>query len=290
MPRVKNDGSHDQHSRPPRSSIPNLHGPDLPIQDVLIKVTDLNGSCPLAPSTPELFSSTIHIWQFPVAIPESEFVAFAEMLSGEERDRASRFHFEKDARRFTVARATVRAILAGYTRVPASEISFLYSEHGKPSLRDPVTKSLFSKVQFSVSHSGDLAMVALALGRQVGADIELVRENVEIEKLAARFFSTRECQDLLALPETQRLAGFFRYWTCKEAFLKAQGVGLSRGLGSFDVSLELKNAHLAATRPDPEEADRWSLHEVESSPGYAATVAVEGAISSMHLFRYGAGA
>lgn len=276
MPRVKNDfGSQDQP----------LPERDSPIQDVSITVTDLSGSCPLTPPVPVLFSSTIHIWQFPVAIPESEFVALTELLSREERDRASRFHFEKDARRFTVARATVRAILGGYTRVSASEISFLYSEHGKPRLKDPA-----GNVQFSISHSGDLAMVAVALGRQVGADIEVVRENVEIEKLAARFFSTRECQALLALPEAQRLADFFRYWTCKEAFLKAQGVGLSRGLGSFDVGLEPRMAHLAATRPDHEEANRWSLHEVESSPGYAAAVAVEGAISSMQLFRYGAGA
>jgi 4'-phosphopantetheinyl transferase len=274
MPRVKNDfGSWDPHF--PKQG--------LPTEDVSTKATNLSGSCPLTPPVPDLFSSTIHIWQFPVAIPEPEFIAFAELLSSEERDRASRFHFEKDARRFTVARATLRSILAGYTRVPAREISFLYSEHGKPSLANPATN-----IQFSVSHSGGFAMVAVAIGRKVGADIEAVREDIEIEKLAKRFFSTRECQDLLGLPQERRLATFFRYWTCKEAFLKAQGVGLSRGLGSFDVGLETGSAHLAATRPDLAEADLWSLHEVESSPGYAAAVAVEGGISAMQLFRYGA--
>ena len=270
MPRVKTDfGSQDQ-------------------RDVPTTTTDLSGNCPLTPPVPELSSSTIHIWQFPVAIPESELIAFAEILSGEERARASRFHFEKDARRFTVARATLRAILAGYTRTPAREISFLYSEHGKPSLAERATQFQSRNVQFSVSHSGGLAMVAVALKRKVGADIEAVREDIEIEKLATRFFSARECQALLALPQEQRLPAFFRYWTCKEAFLKAQGVGLSRGLGSFDVALEVRTAHLAATRPDPAEANLWSLHEVESSPGYAAAVAVEGAIPALQLFRYGA--
>jgi 4'-phosphopantetheinyl transferase len=272
---VKNDfGSQDQRS-PKR---------DSPIQAVSITVTDLRGTCPLTPPVPELFSSTIHIWQFPVAIQESEFVAFGELLSSEERDRASRFHFEKDSRRFTVARATLRSILAGYTRAPAREIRFLYSEYGKPSFKDPAVN-----VQFSVSHSGDFAMVAVALDRKVGTDIEAMREDIEIEKLAERFFSTQECQTLLELPHERRLEAFFRYWTCKEAFLKAQGVGLSRGLGSFDVGLEPR-AHLAATRPDPAEAELWSMHEVESSPGYAAAVAVEGMISAIQLFRYGAGA
>lgn len=285
MSRVKNDfGSQDPDFPEQDSPIQQ----DSPTQDVPLAVTDRSGSCPLAPPVPALFSSAIHIWQFPVAIPESELVAFAEMLSGEERARASQFHFEKDARRFTVTRATLRAILAGYTRTPAREISFLYSEHGKPSLADPATQFHSSNVQFSVSHSGGLAMVAVALGRQVGADIEAVREDIEIEKLATRFFSARECQALLALPQAQRLAAFFRYWTCKEAFLKAQGVGLSRGLGSFDVGLEPRSAYLAATRPDPAEANRWSLHEVESSPGYASAVAVEGAIPALQLFRYGA--
>lgn len=256
----------------------------MPTRDVPITITDLIGNCPLQPPVPLLSGSSIHIWQFPTVIPEPELSAFSELLSREERDRASRFHFEKDARRFIIVRATLRSILVGLTHVPAREVSFLYSEHGKPSLKDPSTN-----VQFSVSHSGDLAMIAVALGHQVGADIEVVREDIEIEKLAARFFSGLECHDLLALPQEQRLEAFFRYWTCKESFLKAQGIGLSRGLGSFDVGLGPRGAHLAATRPDPAEADLWSLHEVESSSGYAAAVAVEGAVSAVQLFRYAVG-
>lgn len=270
MPEVTNDlGLKDQN---------------LSKQYVPMTVTNLIGNCPVQPRVPPLLSSAIHIWQCSLTISEPEFAAFVELLSDEERDRRSRFHFEKDSRRFSVGRAILRAILAGYTRVPAREIRFVYSEHGKPALADPKTN-----IQFSISHSGDLALVAVALGRQVGADIESVREDIEIEKLAARFFSSQECQDLLALPQEQRIAAFFRYWTCKEAFLKAQGVGLSRGLGSFDVGLKPR-AHLAATRPDPGEADLWSVHEVEAPLGYASAVAVEGAISAMNLYRHGTGA
>ena len=257
---------------------------NLPKEDVPIAVTNLIGNCPLQPRVPPLLSSTIHIWQFPLTVSEPEFAAFGELLSSDERDRASRFHFQRDSRRFSLGRASVRAILAGYTLVPAREIGFVYSEHRKPALADPKTN-----IQFSISHSGNLALVAVALGRQVGSDIEAVRADIEIEKLAARFFSSREYHDLLALPQEQRIAAFFRYWTCKEAFLKAQGVGLSRGLGSFDVGLKPR-AHLAATRPDPGEADLWSLYEVEAPTGYASAVAVEGVVSAIQLFRYGAGA
>ena len=156
MPRVKTDfGSQDQHL--PEAGF--CRQKTCPIT-----ATDLSGSCPLTPPVPDLSSSTIHIWQFPVAIPESELIAFAEILSGEERARASRFHFEKDARRFTVARATLRSILAGYTRMPAREISFLYSEHGKPKSRrssNPVSVQERAVLK-RVSHSGGLAMVAVA--------------------------------------------------------------------------------------------------------------------------------
>jgi 4'-phosphopantetheinyl transferase len=266
MPRVKSEPVSQEHA-------------------LSVTVADRSGSLLLKPSPPVLLASSIHIWQFPLAVSDAEFVTFKELLSGEERTRASKFHFEKDARHFAVARASVRSILAGYTPAPPREINFTYSQHGKPSLADPA-----SDVQFSVSHSGDWALLAVAHGRQVGIDLEAIKADIEIEKLAERFFSPRECQSLRALPAESRLAAFFRYWTCKEAFLKAQGVGLSRGLGSFDVGLDAASAYLAATRPDPGEADQWSLHQIEAPPRYAAAVAVEGAITAICLFRYAAGA
>jgi 4'-phosphopantetheinyl transferase len=251
----------------------------LPDRDLQIVVADLSGNWVLEPQVPMLLASEIHVWEFPLMISESAFANFEKLLSHDERTRASRFHFENDARRFAVARASVRSVLAGYTLSPARDLRFVYSQHGKPSLATPAPD-----VRFSVSHSGDFALLAVALGREVGVDIEAIREDVETDKLAERFFSVRERHCFRTLPPKKRVLAFFRCWTCKEAFLKAQGIGLSRSLGSFDVDLNPDQpAHLVSTRPDPSEADRWSLHEVEPPAGYAAAAAVEGSITAMSI-------
>jgi 4'-phosphopantetheinyl transferase len=157
----------------------------------------------------------------------------------------------------------------------------VHSEHGKPSLANAA-----ADIRFSVSHSGGLALLAVARGREVGVDLEAIREDVETDKLAERFFSEQEWQSLRLLPPEQRVPAFFRCWTCKEAFVKAQGVGLSRSLGSFDVDVNPEGGgRLVATRPDPGEAGRWSLHEIEAEPGYVAAVAVEGSIAALSIFR-----
>ena len=246
-----------------------------------ITVFNLSGSCVQVPSPPPLQSSEIHIWEFPLAISESAFAMCPELLSEDERARAARFHFQKDARRFVVARASMRSILAGYTRIAARDLRFAYAEQGKPSLAQSA-----ADIRFNLSHAGERAILGIALGREIGVDIEAMREDVEFDKLAERFFSDQERQSLRPLSPQKKFRAFFRCWTCKESFLKAQGFGLTRSLSSFDVDLSSGPAHLLATRPDPDEAQRWRLFELEAPQGYAAAVAVEGATRGLSIFRY----
>jgi len=246
-----------------------------------IVAVDLGQNFVLDPPVPALSGSAIHVWEFPLATSESALADLVKLLSADERVRASRFHFEKDSHRFTVARASVRAILAGYTLSQAGDLQFLYSQQGKPALADDARD-----IRFSISHSGDLALLAVALGREVGVDVEAIREDVETDKLAERFFSPRERESLRALSLEKRGRAFFRCWTCKEAFLKAQGVGLSRELGSFDVEVDpAQPARLISSRPNSDEAERWWLKDVETLPEYAAAVAIQGSITEMRIFR-----
>jgi 4'-phosphopantetheinyl transferase len=244
-------------------------------------VTELSRDCLLHPPVPELASTEIHIWEFPLITSDSERDAYATLLSEDERIRASRFHFERDARRFTVARASVRSILGGYVGAAGRDLRFDYSHYGKPSLAG-VTED----IRFNVSHSADLAMLAVVRGREVGVDVETIRVEVETDRLAERYFSLRERESLRAIPNPDRVSAFFRCWTCKEAFLKAQGLGLSRSLDSFDVEVNPEQpARLLSTRPDPEEAARWSLRDVQTVKAYAAAVAVDGPATSVMAFR-----
>ena len=245
-----------------------------------IDYLDLSGSLPLPPIAPLLKPEEDHLWQFPLEV--SEFEKFANLLSEDEQQRASRFHFEVDRRRFTMARASVRAILAAYARTDPRQLMFVYSPQGKPSL---AKKS--DDIRFNISHSGRLGLLAVTLAREIGADIEAMRSDVETDKLAERFFSPHEREALRSLPAGDRPAAFYRCWTSKEAFLKADGIGLSRSLSSFDVEVNPQRpARLLATRPDASEQQRWFLHGIETEAGYAAAVAVEGVSSAIKVFRY----
>jgi 4'-phosphopantetheinyl transferase len=232
------------------------------------------------PATPLPEVSELQIWGFPLAVSESAFAHCSSTLSEDEQQRASRFHFERDSRRFVVARGSMRSILSGYVRTAAHELRFMYSEHGKPSLAQNLMD-----VRFNLSHAGDRAILGVTRGQDVGVDIELIRNDVEHEKLAQRFFSAQEHRELSMLSAGERLRGFYRCWTCKEAFLKAQGFGLTRNLDSFDVDLRSGPARLVATRPDPSETERWQLLEVETASGYAAAAATNGPISKLSFFR-----
>ena len=224
----------------------------------------------------------VHVWELPLSVSETSIAEYSRLLSPDEHSRAARFHFEKDARKFSVTRACVRLILGAYMSSQAHELKFAYAKHGKPSLAGSNRD-----IRFSISHSGELALLAVAQGCEVGVDVEAIRENVETDKLAERFFSVPERTSLRELQSRQRVHAFFRCWTCKEAFLKGQGFGLSRSLSSFDVEVNPElPARLVATRPDDAEAQRWFLHDVATAPNYAAAVAVESAVSTLKILRW----
>ena len=249
-------------------------------QDLRISIHQSSGS-PLEPTRTSLPYGEAHVWEISLIVPKDDFDEYRKLLSPDEVTRASRFHFEKDSRKFTIARGALRSILACYAQMPARELRFICSQHGKPSLTD-----VGGDLRFNVSHSGDLAMIAFTQGQNIGVDVEAMREDVETDKLAERFFSARERAAIRALPPVRRIAAFYRCWTCKEAFLKGQGVGLFRSLASFDVEVDPNApAGLLSTRPDVQESSRWFLHDIQTAPGYAAALAVEGSLSTIKVLR-----
>jgi 4'-phosphopantetheinyl transferase len=227
-----------------------------------------------APRRPQLHRDEVHIWRAALALPLAEVEALKGLLSEDELRRAERFHFPHDRSRFVIARGTLREILSLYVGLPPELLRFGQNAYGKPEL---VGEPGVTRVRFNLSHSGGLALYAVAAGREVGVDIEVVREGVPCEELAENYFSRREVAALLALPVGYRRQAFFECWTRKEAYIKARGVGLSLPLDSFDVSLTpWEPATLLTTREDEQGAASWSLRELMAHPAYAAAVAVEG--------------
>jgi 4'-phosphopantetheinyl transferase len=182
---------------------------------------------------------TVHVWR--VFIPDAPVADLSKVLSEEERARADRYMHARDRNQFIVVRGWLRCLLGHYLRRPPEEISFVYGPQSKP-----VIAGSDSGIQFNVSHSADLGVLAFCRDREVGVDVELIEQRFDVLDLARSCFSSVEQTSLKNLPSDQKLERFFQFWTAKESYIKALGGGLSIPLQEFSVDL----------RP---ESDKWSV-------------------------------
>ena len=199
--------------------------------------------------------------------------AAAALLSDVERQRASRFAFDRDHRRFTVARSRLRQLLGARLEVPPDSVELVYGKRGKPAL---ARRFADSGLRFNVAHSEDVAVYAFSPGREVGIDVEAVRVIRDADHIAARFFSRRENEDYLALDPRDRALGFFNCWTRKEAFIKALGDGLYYPLDRFDVSLAPgEPAEILRVGRTPGNDCGWRVESFSPAPGFVAAAVTE---------------
>ena len=206
---------------------------------------------------------------------DAELAAVGELarcLSDGERIRASRFIFERDRHRFIVGRARLRHLLASRLGVQPHAVELDYGPRGKPRLARCFGDA---GLCFNVSHSENLAVYAFSSGREVGVDVEVIRELRDADGIAARFFSRREYAAYLALDLRDRPLGFLNCWTRKEAFIKGLGDGLYFPLDRFDVSLEPgKPARILRVADVAGSACGWTLHDLDLEPGFVGAVVV----------------
>jgi 4'-phosphopantetheinyl transferase len=203
----------------------------------------------IGPDQPRLNVGEVHLWRADLHDAPEEY---ASLLSPEEWVRAGRFHFEHDRRRYVASHALLRTILGRYTGIAPQEIGFGAGPFGKPLLQPN-----FRDIHFNLSHSGDLMLLAISQTRAVGVDLELMRENIPFESLAAHYFPPSEAWQIRTAPPEQRAGQFYETWTITEARLKAEGTGFAEpGI---------------VVHPD-----RWSLRTLTPATGYAAALAVEG--------------
>ncbi len=234
------------------------------------------------PPVLDLSAGEVHVWRVALDVPEGVVALHFKFLSEDERRRAFRFHFDRDRRRFTVARGALRQILARYLELEPAAVQFGYSEHGKPFLEQPPADL---DVRFNVSHSDDVALVAVTLSREVGIDLEKVRPEFAGLEIAERFFSPTEVETLRSLPLKLKSRGFFNCWTRKEAFVKATGKGLSFPLRAFDVTLAPGDPP-RLLRVDGDDPVRWTVFEVLPGQGFVGALVVEGKPRGLRGWRW----
>lgn len=215
----------------------------------------------------------LHIWRINLDLPRDKLTDLAVNLSLDERQRAERFYFERDKKKFIACRGLLRVILSLYLKKEPHQLEFAYSPQGKPELKKiDSEKSLC----FNVSHSQDLAVFAIALNRSIGIDLEYLRPIPNIQQLAERFFSPSEFSVINALPTAEQQEVFFRFWTIKEAYLKATGEGLA-GLQKIAVSFTSENSiNLHNTESNILLNTHWFCTEFKPEPEYTGALVVEG--------------
>jgi 4'-phosphopantetheinyl transferase len=215
----------------------------------------------------------VHLWRVWLDQPTENLAGLTAVLSADEQQRASRFLRVGDRARFVACRAALRWILGRYGARPAESCRFDYGPYGKPRLLDPPEGAA---LQFNVSHSGGLALVAIARDRPVGVDLEQLHPDVDIQGVGRMVFSVAEQDALQSFPEQQRLAAFFDFWTRKESYLKAIGRGFS-GLSqqvTVTSAMGAEGSVLEGAAEGP--SRRWFVANFSPAPGYTAAVAVEG--------------
>ena len=227
----------------------------------------------------------VHVWRASLAPAAPVLARLEAHLSDDERARAARFRFPRHRTAFVAGRGAQREILARYTGLAPAAIAYRATEHGKLELDGAAAAR---GIRFNVSNSGGLALYALAVGREIGVDLEEVRPMPDGMDVARRFFSAPENEVFAALPSDARDGAFFACWTRKEAYIKAVGEGLSMPLDRFDVAFAPgQPPRLLATRGNPAEAARWTMLELHPGPGYVAALAVEGGGWEAVLYDFG---
>ncbi len=229
--------------------------------------------CGTPPGPLILLSNAVHVWVVDLDHPSSCWRQFEAVLSAEERTKADLFRFASLRSRYITCRAILRNILSGYTHQQPEMLTILAGPYGKPFLQQAANDQA---VEFNVSHSQQLALIAVTRGRPVGIDVERIDHHCPIDLLSTQFFSSREIAALQALPPYLRTEAFFTCWTRKEAVLKARGDGLSTPLSACEVTLLPDNAALPQLAWNPTDTTCWSLRQLNPAPGYTAAIAVRG--------------
>jgi 4'-phosphopantetheinyl transferase len=218
------------------------------------------------PSLYPLGKNKVHVWKIELGSLTPHFSPLLALLSEDELKRQERIQIQTKKFQFVITRGILRTLLGLYTRTPAQAIQLSYDSFGKPALTPP------SSLNFNLSHSGDLALLALTQGSELGVDIERVRAMKNIFGIAERVFTPTENDLLSSFTSSEaQLDFFFRCWARKESLMKAMGTGFAY---AHSCSLEIFNSEGVAQSSWTENGQKWSLHELLPDSRYRAALAV----------------
>lgn len=237
------------------------------------------------PSTLLANRSELHVWQIELDIRQRLYSSLVSLLSPEEIYDANTFIFEEEFCRYQISHGFKRLVLSKYLNIPPKTLHFENTQYGKPfisHLQNPLN------IQFNLSHSHNLILMAITLRDAVGIDVEYYAKEFFEETLINTIFSPNEQLFFSSLTEEEeRKKAFYRCWTRKEAYLKAQGIGLISDLKSISVDLgEFPSDHWLSMPGNLKEKTAWKLFSLNLGKFYTASLVATS--HQKHLIYYAA--
>lgn len=165
---------------------------------------------------------------------------YATLLSAEEKVKQQRYKFAKDRHDALITRAFIRDLLSYYADVAPQDWQFEKGEKDKPEIVNPPLP-----LRFNISHTKNLIICAVTLNDDIGCDVENIGRNNDVLAIAERYFSKQETTELFSLPASKQRNRFFDYWTLKESYIKAWGLGLAIPLADFSFNIADKDSQQA---------------------------------------------
>lgn len=228
-----------------------------------------------------LKSDQLHLWSLNKTVHTNRLSEYWDLLNEVEREKATKFRFEKDRNCSIISRGILRSLLGNYLNVAPKSIKFNFGAYGKPFLKEA------SDIEFNISHSGDVIVLGFVKKGNIGVDVEYTKRNIEVKKIAEQFFSKEEIVSLFSLDASYHKQAFYNCWTRKESFIKALGSGLSFPLDQFVVSLDnTEKAQLITTKWDAKEKENWVLKSFEPEENYIGAFSVKRNVTAIQYWRY----
>jgi 4'-phosphopantetheinyl transferase len=232
------------------------------------------------PSDLTLSESEVHLWKSRITDYAADAESFySDSLPDDEKEKADNIRSRENRKAYIISRGILRNVLSEYLKLKPGDIVFVYNEHGKPSIADGLNPL---NVRFNLSHSNDLILYAVAKNKEVGIDVEYMRDVGRAERIIERFFSPEQKDFYNSQSESMKKTAFFRLWTRREAYGKAMGRGFS--VPAADCGMPLMRDH-GKPASVPVVSGKWSIYDLENEDDYVSAVTVEGQIRRIEYFK-----
>ncbi|MGD9162336.1 MAG: 4'-phosphopantetheinyl transferase superfamily protein [Desulfobacteraceae bacterium] len=223
----------------------------------------------------------VHVWCIHLDMSSMQIQQMEAILSDDELAKAHRFHFDTHRRRYIARHGMLRKVLSKYLYLDPGQIQFNYRPLGKPTL---ACFKNHTPLCFNLSHSNELALLAITFNRSIGVDIEFKRSNTDLASIAKHYLSPYEYELIKSLSSNHRIDTFFDLWTLKEAYLKATGEGIG-GLEKVEFSMSSYDPpQVIINKENTNTSNNWTISQLMPSQGYTAGLAVEG--NGDYVYRY----